>query len=210
LAWPEPGHLRAWGWGRESDGATDVQNPGGGVELGVEAAELVATGTDDGWVGAGLGGIEDGDAVGGGDLEADVGGPAEDDDAVGGDGVDGEDVQADGWLSALAGDVCLWAGEGGAACRGTDQEVDRVREVDERGGEQVGGDVDVECRQGRHEVVDDLHGRVVWDALLSASSGSGQAEQAEGSEDGGETLFWFGLGWFGLGWIRLIENEREF
>ena len=135
-----------------------------------------------------------------------MGGPAEDDDAVGGDGVDGEDVQADGWLSALAGDVCLWAGEGGAACRGTDQEVDRVGEVDERGGEQVGGHVDVECRQGRHEVVDDLHGRVVWDALLSASSGSGsgQAEQAEGSEDGGETHF--ALGWV----IRLVENEREF
>lgn len=194
-------NLRAWGRGRESDGATDISDPGGRVELAEELAELVTSGADDGGVRTGLGGVQDGDTVGGDQVEANSSGPAEDNDAVGGDGVDGQDVEADGRLSTLAGDVGLWAGEGGAAGGRTDQEVDAVRVVDEGGREEVGGDVDIKGRQGRDEVVDNLDCCVVWDALAFSAACGGHADDAEGSEDAGEThgccWYWW-IWWVGL------------
>jgi hypothetical protein len=61
-----------------------------------------------------VGGLEDVDALDGCEALAERGRPAKSD-GVAGDGVDGEDIEADGWLGALAGDEGGFAGEGSAA-----------------------------------------------------------------------------------------------
>jgi len=183
------------GAGRRRARSTNVNQPSGGIELGVDGLQLPASGTNNG-IGTGLDGFEDGDTLGRVGVCADLTDPSESNDTVTGDGISTQDGEADGGLGTLACDIGLGRWEGRPTERNAGNVVDRVGGVNQVRSEQVGGDGGIKVGQRRDPLGLNADGNVVRDtgrATIVASGLEGcwgsrdNSGQGNRSSDVGET-----------------------
>jgi len=186
--------------GRRDARSTNIDNPGRGVEFREECSELPASGADGAVVGAGLDSIQDGDTLDREDLETDSGLPSKDND-IASYSVDVKDIQTNGRLRALTGNVYCRRWESDTAQGDTGEEVDRVGGISESWAEEVGRDIDIEGSQGGDELLDYCDGGVVGNAFPIATTATGvkrrksggQTDQADRGEEAEKTHCDFGL-----------------